>query len=299
MATSQQFAITVAGTALLASVQLLGFVNVPPSPASEPFRDFDLVPTSVANQVAKTRPSQETAVQSNKTLLLSQATGSRMRYVPPVTRNPRRSQGSGSRGCDESLPGDLVTLLIPSKDYTAQTTLGHPTFFWHLSQAVSVPMKFSLVEPGVAQPLFVKQIDSPQAGIVQLELPKDRPQLVNGKIYSWSVSLVCNAKRPSANPYFYSWIERVPLPPALEEQLSAKAGNSSGLMGIPATVSSLAIRDRAALYAQAGLWYDALAVIATQSPNSRTSLSEDFLTLLDQVGLSGVTKQTRQSLAKR
>jgi hypothetical protein len=298
MATSQQFAITVAGTALLTSVQLLGFVNVP-SIASEPFRDLDLVQTSVANQVAKTSPSQETAVQGNKTLLLSQATGSRMRYVPPVARNPRRSQGSGSRGCNESLPGDLVTLLIPSKDYTAQTTLGHPTFFWHLSQAVSVPMKFSLVEPGVAQPVFVKQIDSPQAGIVQLELPKDRPELVTGKIYTWSVTVVCNAKRPSANPYFYSWIERVPIPPALEEQLSANGANTRATMGMRATESSLAVRDRAAVYAQAGLWYDALALIATQSPNSRISLSEDFLTLLDQVGLSKVTKQTRQSLAKR
>jgi hypothetical protein len=298
MATSQQFAITVAGTALLTSVQLLGFVNEP-SIASEPFRDLDLVQTSVANQVAKTSPSQETAVQGNKTLLLSQATGSRMRYVPPVARNPRRSQGSGSRGCNESLPGDLVTLLIPSKDYTAQTTLGHPTFFWHLSQAVSVPMKFSLVEPGVAQPVFVKQIDSPQAGIVQLELPKDRPELVTGKIYTWSVTVVCNAKRPSANPYFYSWIERVPIPPALEEQLSANGANTRATMGMRATESSLAVRDRAAVYAQAGLWYDALALIATQSPNSRISLSEDFLTLLDQVGLSKVTKQTRQSLAKR
>jgi hypothetical protein len=216
-------------------------------------------------------------------------------YVPPVGANPRRSRGSGSRGCDQSLPV-TVTLLIPST-HIGDTTSSHPTFSWHLSNNVSVPIKFALVELGVVEPLYVQEIASPKAGITEVEIPKDRPELVPGHQYRWSVSLVCNHNRPSANPYFYSWIKRVPTPPALSEKLAATNNPATTL---DKAASSKRLRDRAQIYAQAGQWYDALAALTaakTENPND-PAIREDFFTLLNQGGLTNVVTQERQRTAK-
>jgi hypothetical protein len=57
---------------------------------------------------------------------------------------------------------------------------------------------------------------------------------------------------------------------------------------------------RASIYARSGVWYDALAAISTaQAAKPRDPfVQEDFLTLLDQVGLAEVANQERQRLAK-
>jgi hypothetical protein len=186
----------------------------------------------------------------------------------------------------------LVTLLIPSKHYPGQTTSDHPSCSWYLSKPVSVPMKFTLVEPGVPKPLYEKQIDSPKVGMTQIALPKDRPELRTGRPYAWSVTLVCNSRRPSANPFFYSWIERVPTTPAVSQQLAQVNSESNS------PVQTL--REQALIYAQAGLWYNTLETIsqALTTNSNNQSVQEDFLALLDQVGLTEVAKEEQQRLAQ-
>jgi hypothetical protein len=292
MATPRQLATVIAGTTSIIAVQLFGVFNSPQSYSLGDSRDVGFLTSVFANLPAKAESNSPSVPLVDKNFLVSQARGSRIRFVPPADKSTRRSQGSGSRGCEESLQENLVTLLIPSKEYIGQTVSGHPTFFWNLSKPVSVPMKFTLMEPGVAKPLYVKQVDSPKVGIIQMELPKDLPELVAGRKYGWSVTLVCNPRRPSANPYFYSWIERVAATPALEQQLAAATSQTSSP---PET-----LRKRAMIYAQAGLWYNSLADISTAvtaNPNN-SSLQEDFLDLLAQVGLTEVAKQEQQRLAK-
>ncbi|HAA30849.1 MAG TPA: hypothetical protein DCE56_28080 [Cyanobacteria bacterium UBA8553] len=307
MKTIRQLKTVFKGTILIISMPLLGVLNSSPSQSLVVTKDLGVQTSSLANQSANAALNVNDTVPRNKTVLVSQATGSLIRFVPPVTRNPRTSQGAGSRGgCEQSsIPAeDLVTLLIPSKDYIGQTTSSHPSFFWYLSESVSVPMQFTLRESGVSKPLYQKQLDSPRPGIIQLEIPKDRNGLVPGKSYGWSVTLVCNAKRPSVNPFFYSWIERVPTTPALEQKLAMANPNSNALNQMRLSEKSSGdrhsllktMRERASIYAQAGLWFDALASLSkAQSVNSSESfVREDFLSLLNQVGLTEVVKQERQ-----
>ncbi len=307
MKTIRQLKTVFSGTISIIFLPWLGVLQSPPTYALVPSRDVGVLTSSFANVPTNAKSNVADIVQGNKNFLMSQATGSPVRFVPPVTKNPRTSQGAGSRGgCEQSsIPAeDLVTLLIPSKDYIGQTTSSHPTFFWYLSQPVSLPMQFTLRESGVSQPLYQKQIDSPKPGIIQLEIPKDRKGLVAGKSYGWSVTLVCNAKRPSVNPFFYSWIERVPTTPALEQKLALTNSNSNTATQMLLSEKSSgdrnsllkAMRERASIYAQAGLWYDALATLSkAQTANSSESyVREDFLSLLDQVGLTEVVKQERQ-----
>ncbi len=204
-------------------------------------------------------------------------------YVPPNRGTPTRGiRGAGSRGC--SLPqasGGLnatklvqMTLLVPG-DHIGQTVSSHPSFYWHVSTVPSVPMEFSLVQPGVAQPLLVKQVMITKPGVVELTLPANQPGLEVGKRYRWSVALVCNADRRSNDIFAQSWIERV---------ASDRA---------PAQVTSMSPTQRAEAYAQAGLWFDALktSVVADANTLPLVTLNREFQALLEQGGLPGVVAQ--------
>lgn len=283
MKTQSSFATAILGTTSIISLQLLGVFHPIPATAGKV--------VDVAN--------------NHQSFLVSQATGSRIRFVPPVTKNPRQSQGAGSRGCaEETLGQNLVTLLIPSQDYIGQTISSHPTFSWHLSQPVKVPMQFTLVEDkmgGGGKTIWEKKIDSPQQGMIHVEIPKDRPELVPGKTYRWTVSLVCNSVQPSANRYFISYIERVPITQALEQKLSATGLNRNSFPKTIPSGSGLEMRDRASLYAESGLWYDAVAALTTalkQYPKDAL-VQEDLLSLLNQVGLGNVAMQERQRLSQK
>ncbi len=204
-----------------------------------------------------------------------------LEYEPPNRGIPRSTAGTGSRGCTLSEPV-TVTLLVPN-DHTGQTISNRPTFFWHVSDKTSVPVEFALVEPGVTQPLFVQRMQVQKRGIMQVQLPADVPELVSGRKYRWSVSLLCNANRPSNNVFVTSWIERVPAKPELTQKL-AKAKSE---------------QERAQIYAASGLWYDALAGISAAynaNPSDR-AITQARLSLLGQVGLNQVVVQERQSLA--
>jgi hypothetical protein len=307
MKTHPPCAALIIGTTAIFSVQLFGAFNFSQPSGLKHSRDLGILTSVFGSLPANAQSIAPSVSLGGKEFLLSQATSSPIRFVPPSGKSTRRSQGSGSRGCEQSLPGDLVTLLIPSKDYIGQTTSGHPSFFWYLSQPVSVPLKFTLVERGVPEPLLVKQIDSVEVGMIKVEFPKDKPELAVGRVYSWSVTLQCNARRPSANPYFYSWIERIPTTPVLAQQLADVSSRNNLLRKTVSSesaspehdASAQALRDRAAIYAQFGLWYDALdALWSAQKVNPNDgSIKEDFLALLKQVSLEDVAKQEQQRLA--
>jgi hypothetical protein len=212
----------------------------------------------------------------------TQGTGSRGvdSYAPPYRGEPVSTQGMGSRGGQADIPLTL-TLLIPT-DHTGRTISGHPTFFWNLSEKVNVPMEFTLVEPGVTQPIFVQRIAQPKVGINQVEMPKDLAELAQGKKYRWSVSLVRNDKRRSDDVYVQGWVERVAATPELKDKL-AKATSD---------------HQRAEIYAEKGVWYDSFAAISRayqQNPTDK-SISDERLSLLEQVGQKAVAKEERQRL---
>jgi|GEM_PF-2224131 len=273
MATQRNFSTIVAGTTAVMAMQLFSSFTSRPAQAFEASRDLQLHPEISANLSSSTQLTTPEVELKSQSFLISQNTRPRIRFIPTTKTKSRGGQGAGSRGCtDEFLQEELVTLLIQSNRVAGQTISGHPSFFWYLSQPVRVPMKFALVEPGVAEPIFTTQIEPRPAGIVQLEVPQERPELIPGKLYKWSVTLVCDAYKESANPFYYSWIERIPTPPELEQQ--------------PVSL------------AEAGLWPDTLAaILAEQKANpQQLSWQEELFSLLTQVGLTDVVEQERQRL---
>ncbi|NET56163.1 MAG: DUF928 domain-containing protein [Symploca sp. SIO2E6] len=277
MVNQRNFLTIVAGTTAVMTMQLFGVVTARPAQALETTVNLQLNPEISGNLSSHTQLLTPGVELRSQSFLISQNTRSRISFIPPTKTKSRRSRGAGSRGCtDEFLQEELVTLLIHSNRAVGQTISGHPSFFWYLSQPVKVPMKFALVEPGVAEPVFTKEIEPPPegipAGIVQLEIPQEQPELVPGKLYKWSVTLACDADKDSANPFYYSWIERIPTPAKLDQQ--------------PASL------------AQAGLWPDTLAAIVAEQQANPQELAwrEELFSLLTQVGLTDVVEQERQRL---
>ena len=195
-------------------------------------------------------------------------------YRPPKgkVRHQNRKAG-GSRGCNLPL-NDTVTLLVPQA-HTATTVSARPIFFWYLSRKSSLPLRFTLLEPG-KKPLFVKELN-PEPGIVALKLPPNSPTLEIGKTYRWTVTVVCNQKKPSRNLFAQAWIERVALPQS----------NNSGENRADSSFCSVK-------YAQSGIWYDALACNYAELVKNPHNLNENrhkFWSLLKEIDLEGLAQQ--------
>ncbi len=197
-----------------------------------------------------------------------------IRYRPPKLKRAIRTAGTGSRSlsCDRASRTTL-TLLVPD-NHVGLTTEARPTFLASVSGVKSA--EFSLVEPGVAKPIFVQTVQPNAQGLVRVEMPKTAPELVAGKEYRWSLAVVCNPRRPSEDIYTQSLIQRIQLASATQQQLTTAKSD----------------QERGRIYADAGIWYDALAVLSQGNANPATSAAnQDFATLLNQVGLNlGVTK---------
>lgn len=238
-----------------------------------------------------TSPNRSLNLSFNSIAWADTSGNSTFQYVPPQRGTPKSTQGTGSRGCTQSTPVTLG-LLVPN-DHNGQTISEHPTFFLYVSDKSSVPVEFALVEPGVAKPLYVKQIQVEKGGIVQVALPKELAALEQGKKYRWSASLICDANRPSNNVFVQSWIQRVPISSDLSEKLAAVTSNGES--------STQTLQQQARIFGEKGLWYDALTALSKASvanPNDPT-IKADFLSLLSQGGLSHVVAQQQQAFAKQ
>lgn len=260
-----QLKIVAIGATAVTLIQLLNSISAPLERASIQYPShFSFYSSALANTPPKAKP--------------------KLRYVPPSRRPPKSTKATVTRGCEQSEQSSPITLtLLAPKDHDGLTISGHPTFFWHVSAPVA--MTFTLTQPGVVQPILEQQIPSQKAGIIQLKMPQELPELVVGKEYRWSVTpRTCNSARASKNDYIQSWIKRVPATVALTQQLAA------------ATTE----QDRASIYAQAGLWYDALEAISTAHnthPNDKSILEERLL-LLEQAGQTELAAQERQRLGR-
>lgn len=194
-----------------------------------------------------------------------------IRYKPPTLPGPVRTAGTGSRtmNCDMDKTATLLP-LVPD-GHIGQTVADRPPLLWYVSGAKSVEV--SLVEPGVAKPIFEQTVKIQKPGIVQVNFPASAPALKPDKEYRWSVSVVCNPKRRTQDiAYTQAFIKRLPLSAQLKQQLASAKSD----------------RERSQIYAEAGLWYDALATLATANATdpANEAIQADFYALLDQVGLN-------------
>lgn len=197
-------------------------------------------------------------------------------YVPPRRGNPGRREGAGTRfPGDLCLAGKTPLLGLTPADNFGTTTSKTPVLLWHVPKTNAGMAELRVVDSADKE-LYSTTVplkDSP--GIVSVQLPaKVTNQMEMNKDYQWQFSLLCVQNDPSKNPFVEGVVQRVPIDANLTKALKA-ASNP---------------RDRASIYAKAGVWYDAVSTLATQrclKPGD-ASLATSWKNLLQSVKLDPI-----------
>ena len=185
-------------------------------------------------------------------------------YTPPSdARRPSRDHTGGSvRGC-----GDDIVAIAPRLNSVGQTASTSPTFVWYNFSPDNDPIEFQLyrIQPDESlEVVTIKQFDTSQQGYTAYTLPTADADLDVGETYMWQVVLYCDTAFENPGHYSSAELEVVTLPTDVSAALTSNP------------------QQDALTYANAGLWYDALAQVATAStPTTKTFRQDLILDLAD------------------
>ena len=175
--------------------------------------------------------------------------------------------------------------ILASRNYVGRTISRHPTFAWFVPRdSASKPMKFTIYElvPG-GKPKEVRRISlQSSSGIMKLSpLLENEPGLQPGKEYFWQVVIHCDPDNPSGDLVSEASVEVVGMPTAVQSKLN-KAVNSV---------------EKANIYAEAGLWYNALDEALKLAEASKLGVAG--ATLLNDLAQSEAPKDTSELPPKK
>jgi hypothetical protein len=160
---------------------------------------------------------------------------------------------------------------VLAPDHSAFTTTEQPSLYWYISKPTSLPVELTVMDPQGVKPILETQLPSPtKAGIQRVKLADYNVHLAPGAAYRWFVAVVPDADRRSKDILAGGAIERVDL----QEDVKAKVAKASD-------------KELPFVYAQAGLWYDALKSISDliDAAPQNQELQNQRTALLKQVGL--------------
>ena len=191
-------------------------------------------------------------------------------YKPRKQSTPKGRVGGGIRG------GDGPALYVLAPDHVGFTKDEQPSLFWYLSKTTSLPLEFTLIDSQAIKPMIETKLKAPaQPGVQRISLKELGIKLEPGVQYKWFITLQVGAEASSKDVVAGGTIERIPFIEALSIHLpSAKNG------------------DAVFRYAEAGLWYDAIATISEmidKAPDDR-KLRKQRASLLQQVNLWEVAR---------
>ncbi|MBU7585896.1 MAG: DUF928 domain-containing protein [Nostoc sp. TH1S01] len=194
-------------------------------------------------------------------------------FKPPKRGDPPPSAGGSTRG-SACLKGKkkIVSLLPPNK--LGLTLAERPTFFWFVPQSTVTTAKFVLLADKNENSVYETTLTLPkQPGIISFTMPNTAPELAVGKTYHWYLTVICNSQDSSTNPWVDGWVERT----KAEASLSAVLAKAQ-----PGKLPSI--------YAEAGIWYEALATSAQlrRSEPKNLRVRMDWWTLLKSVKLTAL-----------
>ena len=188
-------------------------------------------------------------------------------YSPPSRGAPGGRIGGGTRGGGQN----VFVLSVLAPDHSAFTTTEQPSLYWYISKPTSLPVELTVMDPQGIKPILETQLPSPtKAGIQRVKLADYNVHLAPGAAYRWFVAVVPDADRRSKDILAGGAIERVDL----QEDVKAKVAKASD-------------KELPFVYAQAGLWYDALKSISDliDAAPQNQELQNQRTALLKQVGL--------------
>jgi len=191
-------------------------------------------------------------------------------YKLPTRGAPGGRVGGGTRG-----DKNVFVLSVLAPDHSGLTTSEQPFLYWFISNSTSLPIELTVIDSKGIKPLLETKLPAPaKAGIQRVRLADYNIRLAPGVAYRWFVAVVPNSDRRSKDILAGGAIERVDVPGDLKTKLTT--ANKSELFSH---------------YAEAGLWYDAVAAISEmiEAAPQDQALRKQRTALLSQVGLTAVS----------
>lgn len=163
--------------------------------------------------------------------------------LPDISAPGNRESGA-TRSTSCIAPREKVIALMPQTNF-GLTQSGYPTFYFYLPPTEATQVKFVVLNDATNEIIYDGRfsLKADISGIVSVSLPNSPLQqpLEIDQTYVWYLAVVCDVNDPSADIVTEGYVQRVEPP----------AGSAAAT---PATLP--------AVYAEAGLWYDALAASA-------------------------------------
>jgi len=203
------------------------------------------------------------------------------RFTQPredMEQSPPRS-GRATRGtCRNSQLNPInLTGLVP-ENKMGRTVSDYPTFFFYLPPTKAESAEFILLDPTgnqiYKQTLKVKNL----SGVIGISIPSDKnvSPLEVGKKYTWNFTVICEAEDRSADLLEIGTVRRVELSADIRSELE-KADP----------------RRKTAIYAENGIWQDALSNLAAarRAQPDDAVIKDDWESLLESVRLGKIAKE--------
>ncbi|MGA1823907.1 MAG: DUF928 domain-containing protein [bacterium] len=197
-----------------------------------------------------------------------------------VYKPPKKSK-MGSRICSvvRGAGDDVLSLSVLAPDHTGLTTHSQPSFYWYHSGPNAHNIEFTLNDEQGIKPLLEIHCDVADNNRIQcLDLSDYNLHLSPGIHYEWFVAMVPDPEQRAHDIIARGTVECVEPSQELIKRLS-----EAHELDIPF------------IYADEGLWYDALSALSkliALYPNNN-DLREKRASLLEQVGLSEVAEYER------
>ena len=197
-------------------------------------------------------------------------------YRPPLRGAPARRVGGATRGSGDS---DLV-LNVLAPDQTGLTTQAQPTLYWYASRPTNTLIELTLISDTAEVPVLSKNLLVTPGGVQAIDLVSYGVTLALDTEYEWFVSVVTNTNQRSKDMTSGGTVRRV-APDA----------------AVAARVAAAGERAAPRIYAEAGLWYDAIGSLSRLIERSPADPELRALraSLLDQIGLTAAASADRST----
>lgn len=159
----------------------------------------------------------------------------RLTYKPVLRGVPAGRVDAGSRGDGD----EIASLYALAPQHVGLTTRSQPVLHWFQTRPADVPFELAILRENQPRPLLrVRRDDARRSGFQRLDLGEHGVVLAEGVEYQWVIALIRDSESRSRDIVSSGWIKRVP--PLASPQPSA------------------------VVFAEQGIWYDALDTIMRQ-----------------------------------
>ncbi|MEH2193359.1 MAG: DUF928 domain-containing protein [Nostoc sp.] len=204
--------------------------------------------------------------------------------IPPGPPPGGRVRGGAKRGDFPPTKHDLTALVPFTKESNSvinvwgQTTLEHPSWFFYVpyTKDSRYAVEFVLQDQD-SNEIYKKAIALPdKPGVIRVSLPTTAPGLPLNKQYRWFLTISSDREKNSPPTFVEGVIQRVELNPAVVKELQTTE-----------------LLKRYAIYAQNGIWYEALTILAQlrQKSPKDTELQAEWQNLLASIDLDDIAAE--------